>query len=86
MHHFHETFSVTILRFDLKKGQPELLLREVLRGQNKHQRQNALVARFQVQLLSVIQRNSDKYVPLIHTNNESIHYCFLASTSEISVK
>lgn len=62
-----------------------MLLKELVCGQNKLQRLAPSVVRFHVQLLSMIQKNSEnKYVPLIRTKMKSMHVCFLVITSVIS--
>ncbi|XP_034673663.1 uncharacterized protein LOC117904943 isoform X2 [Vitis riparia] len=60
---FCEAFGQVL---DLKKGQPELLLRELVCGQNKLQRLAPSVVRFHVQLLSMIQKNSENNYPSLY--------------------
>ncbi|XP_022738994.1 uncharacterized protein LOC111291471 isoform X2 [Durio zibethinus] len=54
--------------FSMRKGQSQLLLRELVTGQSKRRLRHSSLVQFHIQLLSVVQKDSGKEYPCLKQN------------------
>ncbi|XWS37674.1 hypothetical protein CRYUN_Cryun19dG0065400 [Craigia yunnanensis] len=54
--------------FNLRKGQSQLLLRELVTGQSKRRLSHSSIVQFHIRLLSVMQKDSGKEYPCLNQN------------------